>query len=245
MEDGPPPGSLRSPSSPFQGEAREEAVEAAPPHNSGFRFIRVNLVSRHGLDGGRALTQICRMNLRLQKYNRVRLAMVVAVTVLAVTLAGPVLSSMYPQALDASSMPANDEAVALVGNAGPDTINYLQFGHSTIPAINAQNISLPPGGVIAIPIPVGTQSLSLEDFTLARRPGFYLLNGMGIGYIAVHTPKMDIVSRGLYYIATVFPGRPSGQNFETKPTAALLSKFKAERPKLAANLKAVNFSWPK
>ena len=76
--------------------------------------------------------------------------------------------------------------------------------------------------------------------TTTGRPGTYLPNGVASGFVPVRTPKIDIVSPGLYYVATVFPGQP--RNFEIRPTAAQLAKLRKERPELAG-LKPVNFGW--
>jgi hypothetical protein len=63
---------------------------------------------------------------------------------------------------------------------------------------------------------------------------------MAQGYIPVRTPPIDINSPGLYYVATILPGKQP--NFETKPTAILLARLRKERPEIS-NLKSVNFSW--
>lgn len=149
-------------------------------------------------------------------------------------------SSMYPEALRAGSAIKADTAILLVGNGGTETINYLQFVHSSLPAINAGGISLPPGGIVAVPVPVGTTGLSLSNYTTSGRPGGYLSNGMALGYIPVRTPPLNVDSPGLYYVATIFPGQQ--HNFEIKPTGTLLSQFRKERPEVLG-LKPVNFSW--
>jgi hypothetical protein len=151
-----------------------------------------------------------------------------------------ITSSMYPEPLQAGSAIKADTAVLLVGNGGAETIGYLQFVHNSLPAINARGISLPPGGVVAVPVPVGTTGLSLSNFTTSGRPGGYLPNGMAMGFIPVRTPPIDVDSSGLYYVATILPDRQP--NFETRPTAILLAKLRKERPEIS-NLKPVNFSW--
>lgn len=65
------------------------------------------------------------------------------------------LSTMYPEAVRPGDAVKNDTAVLVVANGGGQTINYLQFVHSSLPAINARGINLPPGGVLAIPVPSG------------------------------------------------------------------------------------------
>jgi hypothetical protein len=94
--------------------------------------------------------------------------------------------------------------------------------------------------IAAVPVPVGLKSLSLEDYTVSGRGAGYLPNGMALGYIAVHTPQVDISSPGLYYVGTVFAG--SQQQFTTAPDPAMLRRFRAAHPRLA-ELKPVNFTW--
>jgi hypothetical protein len=110
-----------------------------------------------------------------------------------------------------------------------------------LPAINAQGIDLPPNSILAIPVPVGLTGLSLEDYTVSGRGAGYLPNGMAIGYIPVHSPKINISSWGLYYIATVHPGSLDG--YSTRPDPAMLMQFRKDHPAVA-NLKPINFSWP-
>jgi hypothetical protein len=154
---------------------------------------------------------------------------------------GDVASTMYPEAVRTGSPVKSDTAIVVIGNGGSETINYLQFVHSGFPAINAHGISLVPGGVVAIPVAVGTTRLELSNYTTTNRPGSYLPNGASMGFVPVHTPTIDISSPGLYYVATVFPGQQ--RNFETRPTEPQLARLRKERPELAV-LKPVNFAWP-
>ena len=139
---------------------------------------------------------------------------------------------MYPTALGNNSAVAEDVAVVLVGNGTPVTIDYLQFGHSNLPAINARGISISPGSIGAVPIPVGIKKLSLGTYTVAGRGAGYLPNGMNYGYNSVRTPPIDIRFRGVYYVATILPD------------PAMLRTFARNHPKIA-KLKAINFSWLK
>jgi hypothetical protein len=169
----------------------------------------------------------------------------VFVVLLACTLAacnttGNFYSTMYPEAVQAGTAVKEDTAILLVGNGGSETINYLQFVHSSLPAINARGISLAPNDIVAIPVSVGTTGLYLSNYTTSRRPGSYLPNGTAMGFVPVNTPNIDITSPGLYYVATVFPGQERG--FDVKPTGVQLLKLRKERPELAG-LKPVNFGW--
>jgi hypothetical protein len=129
-----------------------------------------------------------------------RLAAMSALLSLVVACAGvPGKFSMYPSAIQAGQSVDDEMAVLLVGNVGPESINYLQFDHSSLPAINVRGIDVPPNSIVAVPVPVGISSLSLADYTVLGRGGYYLPNGMAIGYIPVHTPKTDIVSWTVLY----------------------------------------------
>jgi hypothetical protein len=129
-------------------------------------------------------------------------------------------TSMYPEPLRAGSAIKADTAVVLVGNGGIETIDYLQFTHSSMPAINAHGITLAPGGIVAIPVPVGTTKLSLNSYTVSGRPPVYLPSGASMGYRPVFTPPIDVNTPGLYYVATIFPGQP--HDFEVKPAGTML-----------------------
>jgi hypothetical protein len=160
---------------------------------------------------------------------------------LAACSALPDKFSMYPEALRDGQSVNTEMAVLLIGNSGPASINYLQFDHSSLPAINARGIDLPPNGIVAVPVPVGLKDLSLEDYTISSRGAGYLPNGMAYGYIPVHTPRVDITTQGLYYIATIHAG--SSEKYSTTPDPAILAQFRRTHPQFA-NLKPINFSWP-
>jgi hypothetical protein len=104
-----------------------------------------------------------------------------------------------------------------------------------------RGIDLPPNGIVAVPVPVGLKDLSLEDYTISSRGAGYLPNGMAYGYIPVHTPQIDIATRGLYYIATIHAG--SSEKYSAAPDPAMLTQFRRTHPQFA-NLKPINFSWP-
>jgi hypothetical protein len=150
--------------------------------------------------------------------------------------------SMYPEPLRGGQSVNAGMAVLLIGNAGPASINYLQFDHSSLPAINVRGIDLPPNEIIAVPVPVGLKDLSLEDYTVSGRGAGYLPNGMAVGYIPVYTPKIDIAAQGLYYVATIHAG--SSEKYSTTPDPAMLKQFRSTHPQLA-DLKPFNFSWPR
>ena len=149
--------------------------------------------------------------------------------------------SMYPDEVKDGQNVGSEMAVVLVGNTGPAHINYLQFGHSSLPAINIRGIDLAPNGIAAVPVPVGLSGLSLEDYTISGQAAGYLTSGMAVGYIPVHTPKIDISSRGLYFIGTIHPG--SSGSYSTNPDPSMLAQFRKTHPQLT-NLKPINFSWP-
>jgi hypothetical protein len=162
--------------------------------------------------------------------------------VLATCTSLPSNFEMYPQAIVEDKTVDDNMAILLVGNAGPARLDYLQFGHSAMPAINVRNIVVSPKDIVAIPVPVGTMNLELNTYTVAGASGGYLSNGMSIGYIPVHTPKLDITAHGVYYVATIFPGER--ENFAVSPDPGVLKRFKSTHPQIAS-LRAVNFVWPK
>jgi hypothetical protein len=171
----------------------------------------------------------------------VRMFAVIAFSSLLAACGGlPDKFSMYPETVHEGGSVDIQMAVLLVGNAGPSHINYLQFDHSSLPAINVRGIDLPPNGIVAVPVPVGISGLSLEDYTVSERAAGYLSNGIAFGYIPVHTPRVDLSARGLYYIATIHPG--SSEKFSVNPDPAMLVQFKRKHPELA-NLKPINFNW--
>jgi hypothetical protein len=133
-------------------------------------------------------------------------------------------------------------AVVLVGNSGSVAIDYLQFTQSPMmPPIKVRNKNVPPNGIVAIPIPVGTKSLSLASYARTDRPPGYMPTGSYYGLISVNTPAIDIDAKGLYYVATVFPGK--SEPFAAAPDPTALEEFRRAHPRLA-QLNPVNFSWP-
>jgi hypothetical protein len=74
-----------------------------------------------------------------------RLVVVSALLSLVVACASvPGKFSMYPSAMQSGQSVDDEMAVLLVGNIGPSSINYLQFVHSSLPAINVRGIDVPP-----------------------------------------------------------------------------------------------------
>jgi hypothetical protein len=173
-----------------------------------------------------------------------RNAVITSVFFLVLVACGSMPSNfeMYPQAITEDKVVDEHTAILLVGNAGPGSLDYLQFVHSLLPAINVRNINVPPNSIIAVPVPVGITNLELQNYTVTGRGAGYLPNGMAIGYVPVHTPRIDIAAHGAYYIATIFPA--AQQNFTTSPDPGMLKQFKTTHPKIAS-LRANNFSWPR
>ncbi len=149
---------------------------------------------------------------------------------------------MHPQAVVEDKTVDSNTAILLVGNAGPASIGYVQFVHSFMPAINVGNIVLPPNGIIAVPVPVGITNMEINCYTIAGRGGGYLPSGMSVGFIPVHTPRMNITAHGVYYVATIVAGE--ARKFTVTPDPGMLKQFKSTHPQIA-RLTAVNFSWPK
>jgi hypothetical protein len=154
----------------------------------------------------------------------------------------PANFSMYPQLLGPSETVLPDMAILLVGVTGPTAVTYLQFVHSSMPAINSR---FPPqsGAVLAIAVPVGLKQISLSTITIAGRPGGYLPSGMSYGYIGVRTPKIDLTKPGLYYIGTLDTGNLKAVS-ET-PIPEQLSAFRQSFRATIGELEPVNFQWPR
>jgi hypothetical protein len=165
-------------------------------------------------------------------------------TIALLARCGPLPSNfeMYPQAVTGDRDISEQTAIVLVGNAGPASLGYLQFVHSGMPAINVQNIELRPRGIVAVPVPVGLTALELANYTVSGQAAGYLSSGTSYGYVPVRTPRMDIPAHGVYYVASILPdARP---NFSSSPDPAMLTQFKNTHPRIA-NLKALNFTWPR
>lgn len=155
------------------------------------------------------------------------------------------LSSNFSLNLDAVTADKDVEdnlAIVLVGNSGTTAIDYLQFSQSPSPLpINVRGKNVAPNSIVAIPIPVGTKSLSLKSYARSDRPAGYMPTGSYYGHIAVDSQAIDIDAKGLYYAATVFPGRPEASSAAPDPNA--LEEFRRAHPRLA-QLRPINFAWP-
>ncbi len=150
---------------------------------------------------------------------------------------------MHPNRLFGSeSLPPNT-AIVLVGVTGQAMVNYLQFTHSSMPAINARFSESPEGNaIIAVPMPVGIKQLSLQVYTVAGRGAGYLPTGASYGYITVTTPKIDITAPGLYYIATLDVNQPG--KYSRSPIADQLSAARVRFATSFTGLEPMNFDWP-
>lgn len=149
--------------------------------------------------------------------------------------------SMYPEPLRVTDVIQPDTAIILVGVSGEAEINYLQFTHSSTPAINVR-FTARGNALVAVSVPVGIKGLSLGTISVVQRPSGYLSNGTPYGYVPIRTQKIDIDKRGLYYIATLETNSP-GQ-FQTKAIPDQLKDFRELFRETVGNLEPVNFQWP-
>lgn len=149
--------------------------------------------------------------------------------------------SMYPKPLQPDEEIPTNMAVILVGVSGPASISYLQFGHSSMPAINAR-FPAKANTVVPIAIPVGIKQLSLSSITMGGQASGYSSSGTSYGYIGVHTPKLNIEKPGLYYIATLQTDNP-GQ-YQLVPIPEQLKEFRSKYQGIAGKLEPINFGWP-
>lgn len=147
---------------------------------------------------------------------------------------------MYPTPLQEGEVIPANMAVILVGVTGTSTVNYLQFTHSAMPAINAK-FSEKGNDIIAIAVPVGIKQLSLSTITLGGRQNGYLPSGMSYGYVPVRTGKIDIDKPGIYYIATLNTNAP-GQ-FQVSPISSQIQNFHKAFKASIGNLEPINFQW--
>lgn len=164
-----------------------------------------------------------------------------AVIALAGCTALPPKFSMHPTPLTVGEIPDQDMAILLVGVTGPAAVDYLQFTHASMPAINVR-FSGVADGVVAVAVPVGLSEISLNSITLRGRPGFYLPTGMATGFIAINTPRVDIKKPGIYYVATIDTSNP--RQYSLVPIAKQLNVAKQVYEKAFASRETVNFSWP-
>ncbi len=165
------------------------------------------------------------------------------ITVVLLALSGcaslPDGFTMYPQPLGQDQKPPEGMAVVLVGVVGPGEVDYMQFNHSSLPAIN---VRFPPraDSIVAIPMPVGIRDLKLSTITLKGRPGFYL-GSVAAGFTAVHTHRIDLAKPGLYYLATLDTSQPG--KYVDKPIPLQLKELRARHTGLQS-IQPVNFAWP-
>src|SRR3954447_20846644 len=112
-------------------------------------------------------------------------------TIVSIILCGcaalPPKFTMYPDVLTGSEKVDGDMAVVFVGLSGPGAVNYLQFAHSSLPAINAR-FEPRTNTVVALPMPVGVKDLQVQTYTVAGRPAGYV-GSMAFGFISVRTTK--------------------------------------------------------
>jgi hypothetical protein len=146
----------------------------------------------------------------------------------------------YPKPLTKGESVKSNSAIVLVGISGPVAVDYIQFGHSTFPAINAK---FPAQGdtIVAIPIATGVKQLAIWTITLAGRPGFYI-GSMPVGYIPVKTRAIDIDRPGIYYLATLDTSKPGASSPEPNPEQLL--RLRETLGDALAGLQPVNFQWP-
>lgn len=149
--------------------------------------------------------------------------------------------SMNPVPIQANEKIQNGMAIVLVGITGPLGVDYLQFVHSSMPAIN---VRFPARGneIVAVAVPVGLKRVSLQTITIAGRPGFYLPTGMSFGYVGVNTPRIEIDRPGIYYVATLDTATPG--KFTEAPLPEQLVRYRQDSKETIGDLEPINFRWP-
>lgn len=164
-------------------------------------------------------------------------------SVLCESCSVPANFNMYPERLTGTETLGSDMAVVLVGLSGGAAVNYLQFTHSSLPAINVRFSSSPQSNtIVAVPVPVGIKQLSLQVYTIAGRGAGYTPAGMSYGYVTVRTPKIDIAKPGIYYLATVDVSQPG--KYVLTPIPSQLTAARNRFAQAFKQLEPVNFTWP-
>lgn len=139
------------------------------------------------------------------------------------------------------SIPQNF-AVILIGIAGEESVDFINFDHSSQPRmiVSVMDARFPAAlnTIVAIAIPVGIKQLSIFEITAGRQRLGYRPNDT----VKVNTPKIDIDQPGLYYVATLDTDNP-GQ-FQVTPLPEQLKQFHADYVGTVDGLKPINFQWP-
>jgi hypothetical protein len=166
------------------------------------------------------------------------------IAVVAFALSGctgtPENFTMYPTPVTRGQVFDSRTAVVLVDISGPAAIDYLQFTHAGLPAINAK---FPAQGdsIVAIPIPVGINRLTLSTITIAGRPGFYV-GSTAVGYLPVRTQVIDIDKPGLYFLGTLETSKLGDGS--PNPRADQLQRLQQTLGDIFSGLNPINFQWP-
>ncbi len=145
------------------------------------------------------------------------------------------------QAIQPNTIVADNVLVILVSTAGPAGINYLQFCHSKTPCLNYEGISI-QNDIVALPMTVNMKDLELNTFTLEGKGGFYLPNGMGIGFNGLDDKPININQAGIYFHVHIDTSEDGG--FTTTPPTEMLRKAKQKYGNQISHLKPINFTWP-
>jgi hypothetical protein len=145
---------------------------------------------------------------------------------------------MYPTPLTPTQTVAPHQAVILVGSSGPGGVSYVQFHHSSLPAINVRQPFA--SEILAVPMAVGIKKLSIHVYTAAGQGSGYI-GSMTFGYNTVKSTPVDIDRPGIYYIGTI---RPAVGQVVSEPDAAQLSQLREKYKTSFAGLEPVNFRWP-
>jgi hypothetical protein len=166
------------------------------------------------------------------------------IVAVAVSLAGcagtPENFSMYPIPVVKGQVLDSRTSVVLVGISGPTAVNYLQFTHSSLPAINVK-FSSQADSIVAIPVSVGIRQITLSTITLAGRPGSYV-GSMPVGYVPVRGQAIDINKVGIYYLASLDTSKPNESS--SIPRTDQLLRLREELGNTLAGLQPINFQWP-
>ena len=170
--------------------------------------------------------------------HKAKTTLLVLITI--ILFSGCSMRTMQPE-LTTDTQIDNNTAIVLVGVVGPGVVNYIQFCHDSIPCFNYHGLNL-SDDVIALPMTIPIGSLELNSYTMVGRPGFYLPNGVGVGYIGISDKPIELNKPGVYYHLTI--DTTENGSFLEKPTKELLLRAKEKYGQALSGLKPLNFEWP-
>lgn len=145
---------------------------------------------------------------------------------------------MYPQPLLQDQPLPPDRAIILIGADGLAGVDYVQLGHSVLPAINIRHMFA--SEIIAIPVPVGIRGLHFQVYTQSGKRSGYI-GSRAFGYIDITSVPIDIDRPGIYFIGTIMPAQGKAV---PEPVPEQLIALRKRLPTMLSGQETMNFRWP-